>query len=139
MVWGTYRRREPNVAEIPDVHPAVRSPAAQADKLGDLRANQESLQRRIDLLARRVSRRRSTRICHIAPLPETPTMPGMLQKPPAFVPRYYEFESISLQRRVERTRRSLNSGGKLEGVRRSRLFGQLPGRDKLKAGSRLLV
>src|SRR5215470_15803802 len=44
MVRGTYRRREPNVAEIPDVHPALPSPAAQADKLGDLRANQESLQ-----------------------------------------------------------------------------------------------
>jgi len=58
MVRGTYRRREPNVAEIPDVHPALPSPAAQADKLGDLRANQESLQRRIDLLAQRVSRRR---------------------------------------------------------------------------------
>jgi hypothetical protein len=30
-------------------------------------------------------------------------MPGMLQKPPAFAPRYYKFESISLQRRVIQT------------------------------------
>jgi len=31
---------------------------------------------------------------------ETLTIPGMLQKSPAFVPRYYKFESIPLQRRV---------------------------------------
>ena len=34
---------------------------------------------------------------------DTPAMPGMLRKSTAFVPRYQKFESISLQRRVERT------------------------------------
>ena len=34
---------------------------------------------------------------------DTPAMPGMLRKSTAFVPRYRKFESISLQRRVERT------------------------------------
>jgi hypothetical protein len=33
-------------------------------------------------------------------------MPGILQKSPAFVPRYYKFESVSLQRRVTRTHHS---------------------------------